>query len=390
MKISYIKFNEKLVKFSSNGVYILDLIKGQNISVNSQYTQLTTYTSDTINKLSEEEFYSLSHPNHRLSMPNHTKKIEALKGNEILELEYPFKKAKGSWMLYGSKEVTANISIEDKTTKYIGSFADITTEKWNEAKADDLNQRLTLNIETASLEILGTLVYNDSIQRIGDVSKIYGCTADKIPEYTTSTTFVHPDDQIDLGKRHEPSVYDIEDHEFMYKITDTNKKLRYIRPTFKTIYDANGDASIYLGNNKFIKEKTSKSEILSTTQKKLLNYQTVIKNGQKQLQNYFHTMPSIILILDKQRKVEIIKVTTLNKEEGATIVIPDNGSDINTELGDQIFWPFVTNKKVGKGTNLSLSIIFSILKTHYDIITCTSKNNKKSSFRVYLPNEMKE
>ena len=302
--MSDIKFNEKLLKFSLNGVYVFDLIKGKNIYVNNQYTQLTGYTFDAINKLSGEQFYNLFHPDHRLAVSNHTKKIEALKGDEILELEYQFKKADGSWMWCRSKEVIFDIDTNGKITQYMGSFADITKEKWNEAKADHLNQRLTLSMETASLVIFETLVHDDSIKWIGDVSKMYGCTADQLSTYTKWASFVNPDDLIALDKRHELAVS--EDQEFMYRITDTNNKLRYIQSTFRAIYDANGEVTKYVGTNKDITDEIRKSEILSATQKKLLNYHAIIKNDQKQHQNYFDAIPSIIVILDKEGKIIIV------------------------------------------------------------------------------------
>ena len=99
------------------------------------------------------------------------------------------------------------------------------------------------------------------------------------------------------------------------------------------------------------------------------------------------------LIINAQQSIEkvgIIKVTTRNKEEGVTIIVSDNGSGINKELGDRIFEPFVTTKKVGEGTGLGLYVSFGIVENHGGTITYASESNEGSSFEVYLPNKMKE
>jgi hypothetical protein len=68
-----------------------DLIKAQNIYVNSQYAKLTGYTLKATSKLSVKDFYNLFHTDKILSSPNQTNIIKALEVNEILELEYQFK-----------------------------------------------------------------------------------------------------------------------------------------------------------------------------------------------------------------------------------------------------------------------------------------------------------
>jgi two-component system, chemotaxis family, CheB/CheR fusion protein len=55
-------FIERILDLSVNGIYIYDLIKGANIYINQQYTELTGYTLDDINAMSEQEFFSLFHP----------------------------------------------------------------------------------------------------------------------------------------------------------------------------------------------------------------------------------------------------------------------------------------------------------------------------------------
>ena len=50
-------FKERILDLSVNGIYVYDLIKGVNIYINKQYTNLTGYTLDDINNMSQEGFF---------------------------------------------------------------------------------------------------------------------------------------------------------------------------------------------------------------------------------------------------------------------------------------------------------------------------------------------
>ena len=65
--------------------------------------------------------------------------------------------------------------------------------------------------------------------------------------------------------------------------------------------------------------------------------------------------------------------------------ISDTGHGMGKETLEHIFDPFYTTKEVGKGTGLGLSIVYGIIKNHEGYITCYSRPEVGTTFRIYLP-----
>ncbi len=69
----------------------------------------------------------------------------------------------------------------------------------------------------------------------------------------------------------------------------------------------------------------------------------------------------------------------------ARFTVRDNGHGMTAETMKGIFEPFVTTKEPGEGTGLGLAIVNEIIKSHEGVITVSSRLNKGTTFRVYLP-----
>jgi len=82
-----------------------------------------------------------------------------------------------------------------------------------------------------------------------------------------------------------------------------------------------------------------------------------------------------------------IKDKDISLRPGASVIlsVSDNGTGISPNVIRNIFEPYFTTKKQGKGTGLGLAVVYGIVKEHMGDIKVFSKKGEGTTFNVYLP-----
>jgi PAS domain S-box-containing protein len=299
-------FKSKILEFSYCGVYVFDVRKGKNIFLNQEYSRLTGYAIEDFDNLSQEGFLNLFHPDDQKKTTNHITKVLKSNHEEFHIIEYRFKKADGTWMWCRSRDSIFDTDEDGKTTQFLGSFIDITNEKNNEEKLELSQQRLNLAMETASMVSWETRVDEDLIIWEGDVSKIYGCEKEEINSFTKWSKLLHPDDLITVGEKMKLTGETGGVEKLMFRVTDKNGKLHYVRATLTAILDKNGNVLKHVGTNRDITEERENDRALTVTKKELLQLNKTVDKERASLQYYLDTIPNIILLLDTEGKITMV------------------------------------------------------------------------------------
>ncbi|MDX2510642.1 MAG: DUF3365 domain-containing protein, partial [Desulfobacterales bacterium] len=123
------QFANKILESSLNGLYIFDLEKQANVYINSQYTELTGYTLDSLHSIGEHGFIKLFYPDDLPRIERHMDEVMQAKDGDVIEIEYRFKKSSGEWMWCLARDAVFERKPDGIPKQLIGTFLNITDRK---------------------------------------------------------------------------------------------------------------------------------------------------------------------------------------------------------------------------------------------------------------------
>ncbi|MBI4775022.1 MAG: sigma 54-interacting transcriptional regulator [Deltaproteobacteria bacterium] len=147
------KFANKVLTSSLNGLYIYDLKKKFNIFINPEYTRITGYTIEHFNSLAHTTFKSLFHEDDHTKVAAHVEAISRARDDDILEIEYRFRRSDGSWIWCLSRDSVFSRDGDGSVCQFIGTFLDITARREAEEELRRARDELEIRVRERTAEL---------------------------------------------------------------------------------------------------------------------------------------------------------------------------------------------------------------------------------------------
>ena len=80
-----------------------------------------------------------------------------------------------------------------------------------------------------------------------------------------------------------------------------------------------------------------------------------------------------------------LSISAREENEKVVVLVSDTGCGIPPQIGDKIFAPFYSTKKIGEGSGLGLNIVKKIIDKHGGHISYTSVINEGTTFKIEIP-----
>lgn len=186
-------FLERILTSTPNIVYIFDLNLERFVYVNQMVVAALGYAPEAMLR-HDDWIRSAIHWRDRQALRNHIANCRALKEGDIVEIEYRTRHANGQWRWLHSRHCVFNRDAAGNPSQILGTAADITTRRYNEAVVREQEERWQLALRGNNdglwdWDIARKVTYRSTAWRrmLGYNEDAPECTADW-------RTIAHPED----------------------------------------------------------------------------------------------------------------------------------------------------------------------------------------------------
>jgi PAS domain S-box-containing protein len=141
----------RVLDASLNGVYVHDLKQGVNTFINAQYTRLTGYDLPRLAAMDAAAFFALFHPEDQGRVSTHMAGLRDAGDGEVLEIEYRFRRADGTWIWCLSRDAVFERDADGSVRSVIGTFLDVSARKRAEAERRTSDAKARRHLEEIEL-----------------------------------------------------------------------------------------------------------------------------------------------------------------------------------------------------------------------------------------------
>ncbi|MBW4676221.1 MAG: PAS domain-containing protein [Desmonostoc geniculatum HA4340-LM1] len=251
------QFIERIAETTPGILYVYDLVKQQNVYINSQVSKLLGYTPEQIQEMGTQFLSEIMHPEDFARLPNMFQELGSIQDSNIVENEYRMRHANGEWRWFFSRDTIFTRNSDGSPRQIIGTSFDITERKQTEEQLRISNERFQLAAAAVNCLIYDWDLENDRIERTEGLTKILGYSLKETP--TTHQWWkeqIHPEDREGLIHHFHAIVSANENHYTVeYRARHKDQEYRYVLDQGVITRDANGQVIRAVGSTTDISDR---------------------------------------------------------------------------------------------------------------------------------------
>ncbi|BAS60210.1 PAS/PAC sensor hybrid histidine kinase (plasmid) [Leptolyngbya boryana NIES-2135] len=165
------RFIQQIADATPGTLYVYDMLEQCNVYVNRQIGELLGYTPEDIQRLGDQLFPQLMHPEDFANLGLQIQRLDQAQDDEIVDHEYRMRHANGEWRWLWSRNTVSTRLSDGRAHQVVGTVYDITARKQAEAELLNREQEFRTLVEnTPDIVIrydrdLRHLYINPSVER---------------------------------------------------------------------------------------------------------------------------------------------------------------------------------------------------------------------------------
>ncbi|MFN6562247.1 MAG: PAS domain-containing protein [Nostoc sp. ChiSLP01] len=244
------QFIKRIAETTPGILYVYDLVKQENVYINSQVSRLLGYTPEQIQQMGTQFLPKIMHPEDLARFAGVFQELGSTEDNNIVENEYRMRHANGEWRWFCSRDTIFTRNADGSPHQIIGTTFDITERKQTEEQLRLSNERFQLAAAAVNCLIYDWDVENDRIERTEGLTKVLGYSLKEVP--TTHQWWkeqIHPEDRERLMAQFHSIMCTNQNHYSVeYRARHKDQEYRYVLDRGVITRDANGQVIRAVGS----------------------------------------------------------------------------------------------------------------------------------------------
>jgi len=210
-------------------LYVYDLVKQENVYINSQVYNLLGYTATEIQALGIRSITQWMHPHDLAHFANICQQFDLAQDGDVIEHEYRMPHANGTWRWFYSRSTVFTRNANGSPQQIVGTAFDITERKQIEEELRLSNERFQLATAAVNSLIYDYNVETNTVNRTEGLTRILGYTlAEAEPTFEWWQDLIHPEDREQLVKQFQALPVTANRYTFEYRVRHKDHQYHYV------------------------------------------------------------------------------------------------------------------------------------------------------------------